>query len=387
MINKIFIIAGEKSGDNLGGKLITELLKLNNQLEIKFIGGNKMQAALAAKQEESPFSMQDINLMGFAEILPHAFKLIKRIGQTVTVIKKFKPDIVVTIDSPGFNFRVVKKLREYNGLKNTKFIHYVAPSVWAYKPERAKKTARLYNKLISIIPWEKPYFEAEGLDTKYFGHPIFEDIHLVQEHEVNELRDKYNISEGDKIISVLPGSRAGEIKKHTNILRDGLKELFQKNHNLKIFLLPTKEVRKFLEREVAGWKLRCNIIDDEQEKQKILQISGLAMVKSGTVALEVAAQNVPHFIFYKANPISAWFLRRIINIKFANLINISANKEIVPELLQENFTCKKVIEISQQIMNNTTYKSQMMQEMAVEIAKFKAENNPSKLTAIEILKK
>lgn len=379
MKNKIFIIAGEKSGDNLGGKLIREILKLNPDAKIKFIGGSRMEKNSSAK---SLFPMSDINLMGFAEILPHALKLIRRIKETVQKITEFKPDVLITIDSPGFNFRVVKKLREAD--ISTNYVHYVAPSVWAYKPERAKKTADLYDKLISIIPWEKPYFEAEGLQTEYFGHPLFEDLNFIDEAKKEEIRQYYNIKQEDKIISILPGSRKGEVDKHIDVLKTSLTEL-NNEESLRLFFLPTPEIENYLRQKLQDIDLKFEVISEVEEKQKLLQISDLAMVKSGTVALEVAALGTPYFIFYKANPISAWFIKRLININYANLINISANQEIIPELIQENFNTEKVINFSDKILKDSDFREELKKQMAIEVDKFKKESNPSTLIAENII--
>ena len=170
-MKKIFIIAGEASGDQLGAGLLRALREKEDALEIKGIGGERM----AAEEFASLFPMQEISLMGFAEILPHIPRLLKRIKQTVAAIEEFQPDAVITIDSPGFNFRVAKALRE-NGKIKAKMIHYVAPTVWAYKPERAQKTAALFDHLMVLLPFEPPYFEEVGLATSFVGHPVADDL-------------------------------------------------------------------------------------------------------------------------------------------------------------------------------------------------------------------
>ena len=379
MVKKIYIIAGEKSGDNLGGRLIAKLREKSPQTQLKGIGGNKM---IANGLEQSLFDIKEINLMGFIEVLPHAFKLIKLINKTVQDIINFKPEIVITIDSPGFNFRVVEKLRKLNF--KTKFIHFVAPSVWAYKPERAVRTAKLFDELISIIPWEAPLFEKHGLKTTFVGHSLFEDLKILSDAEKTELKNKYKISPTQKIISIMAGSRIGEVKRNKKILTDAIIALNKQHKNTKFFILPTPENIGFTR---LSFKNLANIsyIADEVEKQKILQISDLAMVKSGTSSLEVSALGVPHFIFFKANPISIWFIKKIAISKFANLINISANKEIIKELLQENFTTNNIIEISNKILENTDYKTKLLSEIKNEIIKFKSPSSSSSELACDII--
>lgn len=364
-MRKIFIIAGEKSGDNLGGKLITQIKEIEPDADIKGIGGLRMEQAGLGML----FNMKEINLMGFLEVLPHIFRLKKLIKQTVDAIIKFSPDILVTIDSPGFNFRVVKELRKRNF--QTRYIHYVAPSVWAYKPERAKKTADLYDLLISIIPWEMPYFEREGLLTEYFGHPLFEDLHILNYDEKIKYRAELGFNNKTKIISILAGSRQGEIKKHKDVLIETMQKLKSEYGDIKFYLLPTKESENFTKHELVTEELENDIIiiSDDKEKQKIMQISDFSFVKSGTVALEVAALGAHHLIFYKINPISHWLIMRMVNITYANLINISANKEIIPELIQDKFTADNLVAIAKNYINNGYEKEHSLIE--IELAKFK----------------
>jgi lipid-A-disaccharide synthase len=326
---KIFIIAGEESGDNLGYKLIKNLKAINADINFIGIGGNKM----AYEGLHIIFPMQEINLMGFSEILPHIPRLLKRINQTVDLIIAEKPDILITIDSPGFNYRVAKKLKERNFQKP--MLHYVAPSVWAYKPERAKKTAQLFDHLISIIPWENKYFESENLPTTFIGHPVFEDLNFLDEQQKNELKNKYSFFAQDKIIAILPGSRKGEVDRLLPIFIDAALEIYKAEPNAKFILMPTENLRNYVS-EKAKKLPNCLIICDTENKRNLLQICSAAIVKSGTVALEVAALKCPHIICYKVSDISHWLIRRMLNISFANLINISANKEIIHELIQED---------------------------------------------------
>jgi len=374
----MFIIAGEKSGDNLGAKLISQIRVLKPEVMIHGIGGLRMEGVGL----QSIFPMAQINLMGFLEILPHIFRLKKLINQTVDDIIKFTPDVLVTIDSPGFNFRVVKELRKRN-LK-TKYVHYVAPTVWAYKPERAAKTAKLYDLLLSIIPWEKPYFKKEGLKTEFIGHPLFEDISLLSYDKKIKYRSELGLNNNAKIISIMPGSRIGEIKKHKNILIETINKLLTEYRNIKFFILPTRENEQFVRSEFANLQ-EVSFISDEVEKQKLLQISDFAFVKSGTVALEVAALGVPHLIFYKINPLSYWLIRRMIKIKYANLINISADREIIPELIQEKFTAKNMYDKCSEIMNDGFGKQ--IKEMQDELEKFTVKNaeKTSSQTAAELI--
>jgi lipid-A-disaccharide synthase len=283
--------------------------------------------------------MQEISLMGFLEVVPHLPKLIKRINETVDRIILEEPDVLVTIDSPGFNYRIAKKLKERE--YNIKKIHFVAPSVWAYKAHRAKRTAQLFDHLISILPWEPPYFEKEGLRTTFIGHPIFEDLKFLSGDEKEIFRKDYNYNENDKVIAILPGSRMGELKRLLPVFIEAAKKITTSNANAKFILMPTENLRnevvKF-EHEIPN----CITVSETEEKRKLLQVCDAAIVKSGTVALEVAALGCPNIICYKINAISHWLIRKMLYIDFANLINIAAKKEIIRELIQEDCTSDNI---------------------------------------------
>ncbi len=207
MAKKYFIIAGEASGDLLGSKLISEIKALENDGIFVGVGGSLMQRAGL----KTIFAMNDLAVMGFFEILPHLFKLIGRINQTARAILEEMPDYIITIDSPDFCFRVIKKLpRNFS-----KKVHLIAPSVWAYRPGRAVKVARIYDLLLCILPFEPPYFEKYGLKSVFVGHPIIEnapDLSLKIEKNF-EFRQKYKIAQNDILLCLTPGSRISEVKK------------------------------------------------------------------------------------------------------------------------------------------------------------------------------
>ncbi len=382
---KIFIIAGEKSGDNLGAKLIKALKENSNNapLEILGIGGEEME-----KQGfQSLFPMKEINLMGFAEILPHIPKLLKKIEFTANKILQEQPEIVITIDSPGFNNRVVKRLRKANF--KGKIIHYVAPSVWAYKEKRAEKTAKLFDALLCILPWEPPYFEKYNLKTFFVGHSLFEDLQIMSEEEKINFKSLFfnenNFEKNKKLISIFLGSRLGEVKKHLPIIKQAISEISGKQDcNFAILTVP--HLQNFIENNLEK---RDNILvlSDNSIKQKIIQISDFAIVKSGTVSLEVAALNCPQIIYYKINNLSHFLIMRMIKIKFANLINISANREIIPELIQKKCTAKNISDVVIDFLSDKEKILHQLENTRQELKKLGSENkiNASKKAAEIIL--
>jgi lipid-A-disaccharide synthase len=357
---KIFIIAGEESGDSLGSKLIRAIKAKNNNVEFIGVGGIKM----ATEGLNTIFPMQEISLMGFLEVVPHLPKLIKRINETVDRIILEQPDVLVTIDSPGFNYRIAKKLKEKKF--DIKKIHFVAPSVWAYKAHRAKRTAELFDHLIAILPWEPEYFEKEGLRTTFIGHPIFEDLKFMDEGEKKNFRNDYNYNDTDKVIAILPGSRMGEIKRLLPVFVDAAKKIAAQNANAKFILMPTENLRELAvksEHEIPN----CITVSDTEEKRKLLQVCDAAIVKSGTVALEVAALECPNIICYKINALSHWMIRKMLYIDFANLINIAAKKEIIRELIQEDCTSENIAKEISKLINSTAVARGQIEEAKYEL--------------------
>ncbi len=273
---KIYIIAGEASGDNIGAKLMHELKLQRDDIEFYGIGGEKMQ-------EEGMnllFSAQELSVMGFLEIIPHLARLWLKTRKTIADIIKLQPDIVITIDSPGFCFRVTKAIKEKI---SAKLIHYVAPTVWAYKPERAKEIAKIYDQLLVILPFEPDYFIKEGLDTSFVGYPALEGLHISAKEY---FRLKFNIPSGNLLLCLAPGSRRQEIKTLLPIFLNAIK-LLSLNLEQKITIaIPCQKHLSSLIRSYIPADLKV-IIVDENDKQDLFSSADLALTKSGTITTEL----------------------------------------------------------------------------------------------------
>ncbi|MFK7974223.1 MAG: lipid-A-disaccharide synthase [Rickettsiaceae bacterium] len=329
---KLYIIAGETSGDFIGGQLIESLHKLSpdKHLEIQGVGGVHMQN----KGVESLFPLNQINLMGFLEVLPHLLRIKKLINKTVQHIVTYNPDILITIDSPGFTFRVAKKVRAI--APHIKLVHIVAPSVWVYKPGRAKKYANLYDCLLTLLPFEPPYFTKHGLDTICIGHPVLE-----QNFKFNSqiLKKDFALDKNVKIIAVTPGSRPGEIERHMPVITEVCNNL-SLDYNIKIIFVQTdktyvNKISDYLDEAKFQFMFSTDRI-------KAFAVSDCVLAKSGTNTLEIAATGTPMLIGYKLNMLTFYILKMIIRIKYACLINIIADKEIIPEYIQLNFNANKI---------------------------------------------
>ena len=317
----IYIIAGEESGDVLGERLMVSLHRLES-FSFYGIGGKAMQE----QGLDSLFPMTDLSVMGIFEILPRIPKLLKRINQTVDDIVKIQPDIVITIDAPDFSKRVVKKAKK--NCPNTKFIHYVAPTVWAWREGRAKTMADLYDGLICLLPFEPPYFEKYGLKADFCGHPIVETI------------DNAILERPDNHILILPGSRMGEIKRMAPVFADTFMRTKGMNPNLKAIIPALPHLRDEIEEHFFG--MDVTYIDPKM-RFNAFKTAPFALATSGTVGLELAVAQCPHVIAYKMNPLTWHLLKFFVKIRMAHLVNIMEGRIIIPECIQNECTVDNIM--------------------------------------------
>lgn len=379
---KFFIIAGEASGDLLGSKLIKEIKKKEKNAKIIGVGGKLM------KKEglKSIFPMEDLSVMGFFEVIPHLKKLIARINQTAAEILKTKPDYVITIDSPDFSFRVVKKLQDFKGKK----IHMIAPSVWAYREGRAKKIAKIYDLLLTILPFEPPYFEKYGLKTKFIGHPITENIPNDEEKLANnkKFRKKFKLKESDIIINVTPGSRTSEVKKIFPAFIDALNIISHKMKNIKV-VIPLVDKTENLVKEMAKDIMPPVIFAKKDDKELAFCASNFALAKSGTNNLEFSLRRIPIIIAYKVSYLSYFLIKSMIKIKFINLINIISNKEIIPEMIQWDCRGRKIANMLKILIKDKQYAQNQIKsgQKALKLMGLNSKKSPSKNAVEEILAK
>jgi lipid-A-disaccharide synthase len=314
---KIFIIAGEASGDLIASKLINQLKEIELNLDIYGIGGAHMKAAGA----ELLFEYSQIAVMGFAEVIPSIPRIWRLLKRTVSAIKERKPDVVVTIDSAGFNFRIAKKIR---GL--CPIVHYVAPAVWAYKPKRAQQMEKLFDHLLLLLPFEQPFFNAQKLPTTFVGHHIVEDMQQRTKHFLD----------GTLRLLVMPGSRKQEIKRMGHIFAQSIRHFTQHHrmHKVEVKILTLPHLRAMVE-EVFG-DLGIEIVDDSNQKANCMLWADIGLVKSGTSAIEATAFGLPIVVAYKMSWLTYYYLKNIISTKFITVTNILLNKLVIPELVQQD---------------------------------------------------
>lgn len=355
MKKKIFIIAGEKSGDLLGSKILSKIDK--NIFDIYGIGGELMEK----EGLKSFFPMNELSVMGIFEVLPKLFNLLKRIKNTADYIIKLQPDVVLTIDSPDFCFRVMKIVKKLDIDNKIKKIHFVAPSVWVYRENRAKKIAKLYDLLFCILPFEPPYFEKYNLKTIFVGHPIF-DVES-KEYDFNSQENNYN--KNSDIISITVGSRGSEVKRFLPIIIDVINRLTIK-HRYKYYILATDYTYNIVMEELKNREINyIEIVKDSNEKNNIIKNSLLAIAKSGTNTLELAGFSIPIVVIYKFNFLTnliAEFIKKRSKTKFVNIINIINNKKIIPECILKDCTENKITNEVNKLIDNEELRLKQIQE-------------------------
>jgi len=324
---RIFMIAGEASGDILGGNFMRAMKQVNPDVTFYGVGGRKMQA----EGLTSLFPMEDLSVMGVAEVLPRLPKILSRIRMTVNEIIKQKPHAVVSIDSPDFCFRVIKKLKSKN--KTIPCIHYVAPSVWAWRPGRAETVSRFLDHILTLLPFEPPYFEKHGLKATFVGHPIVE--RLESRGDGDRFRRKHGLKADQPILCMLPGSRMSELSRLLDKFCETADIVLRNRHNAVIVIPTLPHLRPEIEKFFMGKGINPILIFNEEEKFDAFAASVIAIAASGTVSLELAMTDTPHIIAYKLSPVSAWIAKRLVKTPYVNLINILLKRPVVPELLLE----------------------------------------------------
>jgi lipid-A-disaccharide synthase len=333
-----FLIAGEASGDLLGARLMRALRgKLNGEAHFTGIGGPKMQA----EGLELLFPHTELMHFGIVEVLRHIPQILKRIDETAQAVLRAQPAALITIDSPDFCFRVAKRVKKRAGDK-IPLIHYVAPTVWAWRAGRAKKIAKFLDHLLAVFPFEPPYFTREGLGCTFVGHSIVEGS--ADKGDGEAFRSAHKIPSDAPLLTVLPGSRTSEISRLLPVFRESVRILRERHPDLHIVVPTVPHLISRVTTEVAAWGLPAHIVESDRDKYDAFAASTAALACSGTVALELALARLPAVIAYKINVLTYLLLRHVIRVKYANLVNIMHDREIVPEFLQNDCKPEKLAE-------------------------------------------
>jgi lipid-A-disaccharide synthase len=330
-MKKIFILTGEPSGDKLASSIIAKLKIQNPDIEYLSVGGEHLNN-LGIR---SIYDLKDITYLGFTSVLLNIFKIKKKISKTVDEILKFDPDILLSVDSPDFTLRVADRVKKSNNKITT--VHYVAPKVWVWRRKRVKKIKKFIDHMLLLFSFEKEYFEKENIKTTFVGHPLIEDKENVK------IVSNNLISKDRMIISIFPGSRKSETTVLMPILLDFIKLMHKKNYNYDYIFHATNENKIFVADQIKKSNLKnIDVVSDENIKLKVLSNSIFAVSKSGTVSLQICNLNIPSIIIYKLSFLNFMIFKFLANIKFANIINIINDREVIPELLQKECNSKEI---------------------------------------------
>ena len=374
-MKKIFIVTGEPSGDKLATTVISKLKKINHNIEFSCVGG----AHLSSLGIQSIFELKEITYLGFTSVLFNIFKIRKKINITVDEIIKFNPDILFSVDSPDFTLRVAEKVKKINN--NIKTVHYVAPQVWIWREGRVKKFKRFVDHFFLLFNFEKKYFDKENIPNTFVGHPLLE----------HDNKSKINLSSlinrDKKIISIFAGSRKSETNVLLPILCDFIK-LMNKKFDDYVFIFHATDENKelivnFIKKDSFN---NIQVISDENIKSQILSNSVFAVAKSGTVSLEISNANIPSIIIYKINMINYLIMKFLVKVKFANIINIINNKEIIPELLQSECNAKEIYNSVVYLLKNPKLMKDQVQNCSKTLNDIRSKSSSSAEASLILLK-
>jgi lipid-A-disaccharide synthase len=329
---RVWICAGEASGDILGGRLMAALRRSRPDVAFAGVGGARM----AEQGLESLFPMQELALMGLLEVIPNLRRLSRRMGEATADIAARRPDVLVTIDAPSFTLRLAERVRPLG----VRVVHYVAPQVWAWRPGRVRKLAARVDRILALLPFEAPFFEAAGIAVSFVGHPVLESG--ADAGDPARFRAAHGLGPGEQPVIVMPGSRRTEVRRLLPLFGAGLALAAREAPGLRPVVAVGGLVRGAVEAAARDWPARPILVTEAGAKHDAFaaarEAGGAGMIKSGTSSLEVAMAGLPHVVGYRVNPITAEIVRALIKVPHVSLVNLLAGRSVVPELLQQDCT-------------------------------------------------
>ena len=374
-MKKIFVLTGEPSGDKLASKVISDLKKINPNLDYLSVGGENLKS-LGIK---SIYDLKEITYLGFTNVILNLFKINKKINQTVKAIIDYNPDILFTVDSPDFTLRVAERVKKIN--PKIKTIHYVAPQVWVWREGRVKKIKNFIDHILLLFNFEKKYFEKEQISCEFVGHPLLENKEQ-SKIDINQI-----IGKNKALISVFAGSRKSEISILMPILLDFIKLMNEKYNDITYVFHSTIEYSQLMQSFVKESNLsNCEIVSDDKIKSHILQKSVFAVAKSGTVSLEICNAKIPSIILYKMGFINFLIVKSLVKTKYANIINFAADEEVIPELLQSSCNSKNILKYVDSFLDNPNKIKEQVEKVQTVLNKLKTKKSSSELASLSLNK-
>ena len=369
-MKKIFIVTGESSGDKLASKVIYNLKKINPNIKYLSVGGENLKF-LGIR---SIYYLKEITYIGFTNVLFNLFKINKKINQTVNSIIEFNPDILFTVDSPDFTLRVAERVKNKNS--NIKTVHYVAPQVWVWREGRVKKIKKFIDHILLLFNFEKSYFDKENVSCEFVGHPLLEN-RVENKIDINQF-----VGKNKALFSIFAGSRISEINVLMPIFINFIKYMEKKYNDITYVFHATKAHKDLIHSYIKNSNtINCEVVSDDKLKEHLLKKSIFAIAKSGTVSLEICNAKIPSIIVYKMNFINFLIVKMLVKIKYANIINIAAKEEVIPELLQSKCNSKNIYNEVSKFLDTPSLVEEQVRRTQTILNQFKTSKSPSEQTS------
>ena len=372
----IFLIAGEPSGDLIASRLMVAL-KRRTSTGVRFAG---IGGPLMAEQGlQSLFPYTELSLMGFLEVVPHVPRILRRIRTTARAARRLRPAAFVSVDVPGFALRVARRL----GGADFPLIHYVAPTVWAYRPGRAAEIARFLDHVLCMFPFEPPYFEVVGLDASFVGHPLIEEP--IEGADGAGFRARHGIAPEQPAIAVLPGSRASELRRHEPVFKETVRTLAHRIEGLRVLVPTLPQNRAEVAAQTASWDAPVTVVEDKGEKYAAFAASDAALTVSGTATLELALAAVPMVVCYRVNPLTAAIARRILLVPHIAMPNIIADRRVAPEFVQRDCSPRRLVPALEQLLQDADRRRDQIESFREIAARLGRSGPPPSERAAEVI--
>ncbi len=357
---RVFLVAGEPSGDRLGGALMEGLRTLVPEIEFDGVGGPLMQA----QGLESRFPMAELSVMGLVEVLPKFFHLKRRIAETAQAVLDTQPDVLITIDSPDFSLRVAKLVKAASDIRT---MHYVAPSVWAWRPGRADKMAKVIDHVLALLPFEPPYMERAGMECDFVGHPVASEP-IATEADIHDFRAAYDLGDAP-ILLALPGSRRGEVDRLAPVFGKALGQYLKTRPDTRVVVPAVAHMVDTVAEHLRDWPGSPVVIDPRDmpsdqavaQKRAAFAAADLSLAASGTVSLELAAQATPMVIAYNLNWLTTLIAKRMVQLDTVTLVNLVSETRTVPECLLDDCQPDKIAAALTQVADAPDAQRQAME--------------------------
>ena len=374
---KIFLIATEESGDRLGAHLMKVLRqRLGDAVKFEGVGG----LAMAREGLKSLFPIEELSIIGFSAVIQQLPKVLRLIRQTVAAVVRAGPDMLVIIDSPDFTHRVARRVRAHDS--TIPILDYVSPTVWAWRPGRARAMRAYVDHVLALLPFEpEEYRRLHGPPCSYVGHPLTEQLGLLRPGA--EEQERRNGT--PPVLLVLPGSRRGEIRHHMAVFGEALGRLQSGGQEFQLILPTMPHLLEEVREGVKSWKVVPRIVVGEQEKRAAFRIAAAALAKSGTVTLELALAGVPMVTAYRTGALEAWIVRRTITVTSVILANLVIGENVVPEFLQEDCTADKLASALAEVMSDSPMRRRQIEAFARLDGIMSTGNQPPSVRAADIV--